>query len=129
MTDSPITWRHTWPERGPDFVAVVAGGSFGRIYKTYPDRLQGYEWVWSLIYPAVTGLPKQGRARTKQDAVDAVHAGLNDALRWHAERGEPLLLRRFRTGEERLAGPQPPSDREPLRLVVGQDVPRPDGWS
>ncbi|KMO33304.1 hypothetical protein VQ02_21140 [Methylobacterium variabile] len=124
MTANPITWRHTWPERGPDFVAVVAGGRFGRIHKTHPGRLQGYEWVWSLTYPAVTGLPKQGRAKTKQDAADAVRAGLNDALRWHAERGEPLLLNRAD------AGPDPRRDwmRPPVRIVVGQDVPWPEGW-
>lgn len=124
MTANPITWRHTWPERGPDFVASIAGGSFGRIYRTHPDALRGHEWVWSLTYPAATRLQKQGRAASKAEAADAVRAGLDEALRWHSERGEPLLLNRADPG------PDPRLDwlRPPVRIVVGQDVPWPEGW-
>ncbi len=119
----PISWRHTWPERGPDFLAVVMGGQFGRIYRTHPDRTHGLEWVWNLTYPAATRLAKQGRAATKQAAADAVRRGLGEALRWHAERRQPLLL--FQDGE----GPDPRLDwmRPPVRIVVGRDVPWPDG--
>ncbi len=77
--------------RGSDFSAVVAGGSFGRIHKTHDNARHG-EWPWSLTYPAATRLVKQGRAKTKQEAAEAVRAGLDEALRWHAERGQPLLL-------------------------------------
>ena len=124
MTSSPITWRHTWPERGPDFLAIVRGGQFARIYRTHPDHLQGHEWVWSLTYPAVTGLTKTGRARTEAEAADAVRAGLDEALRWHAERDQPLLLWRADRGSD----PQLDWARGPVRIVVGRDVPWPDGW-
>ncbi|MGF3025528.1 hypothetical protein ACQVP2_22220 [Methylobacterium aquaticum] len=121
---SPITWRHTWPERGPDFVAVVAGGRFGRVHKTHMDGLNQGEWVWSLTYPAATKLAKAGRVRTKDEAASAVRAGLDAALRWHAERAQPLLLWR----DDR--GPDPRLDwlRGPLSLVVGRDVPWPERW-
>ncbi|AWB21264.1 hypothetical protein DA075_10360 [Methylobacterium currus] len=124
MSDGPIIWRHTWPERGPDFVAILAGGQLGRIYKTHPDGLGRREWVWSLTYPAATRLTKAGRAASKAEAVEAVRAGLDEALRWHAERDQPLLLWR----DEK--GPDPMTDwlRGPLRLVIGQDVPWPEGW-
>lgn len=68
MTANPISWRHTWPERGPDFLAVVCGGQFARIHKTHPDHIHGREWVWSLTYQAATGLTKQGRAASKEAA-------------------------------------------------------------
>jgi hypothetical protein len=123
VTADPITWHHTWPERGPDFIAVVAGGSFGRIYKTHPDGLGQREWVWNLTYPAATRLTKAGRAKTKAEAAEAVRRGLDEALRWHAERGQPLLLDRADKG------PDPRLDwlRGPLCLIIGQDVPWPDG--
>jgi hypothetical protein len=119
----PLTWRHTWPEKGPDFVATVAGGQFARIFKTHPDHTAGREWVWCLTYPAATRLPKQGRAATKEEAAKAVRRGLDEALRWHAERGQPLLL--FPDG----SGPDPRLDwmRPPVRIEVGRDVPLPEG--
>ncbi|WP_125901293.1 hypothetical protein [Methylobacterium indicum] len=121
---SPITWRHTWPERGPDFLAVVCGGQFARIYKTHPDHIHGLEWVWSLTYPAATRITKQGRAKTKEEAAEAVRPSLDEALRWHVERGQPLLL--TQDGH----GPDPRRNwmRPPVRIVVGQDVPWPEGW-
>lgn len=113
----PLTWRHTWPERGPDYLAVVAGGSCGRIYRTHPYRLDGHEWVWSLTYPAATGLAKTGRAATKQEAADAVRAGLDAALRWHVERGQPLLLWRADRGSD----PRLDWMRPPVRVVAGRN--------
>ncbi|UHC17837.1 hypothetical protein LRS73_08225 [Methylobacterium currus] len=125
MTSDPITWHRTWPERGPDFVAVVAGGQLGRIYKTHPDGLGRREWVWSLTYPAATRLTKAGRAASKAEAVEAVRAGLDEALRWHAERGQPLSLwRHGLTPEEQTDWRM----REPLKLIIGRDVPWPEGW-
>lgn len=115
----PLTWRHTWPERGPDFLAIVMGGQFGRIHRTHPDHLQGHEWVWSLTYPAVTGLTKTGRARTEAEAADAVRMGLDETLRWHAERDQPLLLWRADRGSD----PRLDWMRGPVRIVVGRDVP------
>lgn len=118
---NPITWRHTWLERGPDFCAVVAGGTFGRIYRTHPDHTHGLEWVWCLSYPAATRLQKQGRAKTKAEAVEAVRAGLDEALRWHVERGQPLLLRPDEDGPDPRLDWQRPS----VRIVIGRDVPWP----
>jgi len=122
---NPIVWRHTWPERGPDFVATVADGQFARIYKFHPDHIRGYEWVWCLTYPAATRLTKRGRAETKAEAAEAVCRGLEEALRWHVEREQPLLLWRDDKG------PDPRLDwlRGPLTLVIGRDVPWPEGWA
>lgn len=123
MTADLISWRHTWPERGPDFLAVVYGGQFARIHKTHPDHTHGYEWVWSLTYQAATGLTKQGRSKTKEEAADAVRRGMDEALIWHAERGQPLLLRL--DGESDT--PHLDWMRPPVRIVVGRDVPWPEG--
>ncbi|MGE7415081.1 hypothetical protein [Methylobacterium tarhaniae] len=70
------------------------------------------------------GLTKTGRAKSKREAADAIHAGLNDALRWHIELGQPLLLLQHEKGLD----PRLDWRRGPLRRVVGQDVPWPDGW-
>ncbi len=103
---------------------MVAGGSFGRIHKTHDNALGHGEWAWSLTYPAATRLVKQGRAKTKQEAAEAVRAGLDEALRWHAERGQPLLLWRHDAPNHATDWRQ----RVPLALVIGRDVPWPEGW-
>ena len=74
--------------------------------------------------PGRDGAAEAGRAASKAEAVDAVRRGLDEALRWHAERGQPLLLWRDDKG------PDPRLDwmRGPLSLVIGRDVPWPDGW-
>jgi hypothetical protein len=117
----PIVWRHTWPERGPDFVASIAGGRIGRIHKSHPDHIAQREWVWSLAYRPRTRIPMQGRVHTKQEAAEAIRSSLNAEMRWHAERNVPLLLDRAEPG------PDPRLDwmRSPVRLVIGRDVPWP----
>ncbi|WP_298967715.1 hypothetical protein [uncultured Methylobacterium sp.] len=120
--DGLIVWRHTWPKGGPDFVAVVAGGTFARIQKDQDNGLREGQWGWNALYPAATGLLKGGRAKTKQEAVEAVRAALDQALRWHAERDTPLLL--FPHDDP---DPMTAWQRGPLRIVVGQDVPWPEG--
>lgn len=71
------------------------------------------------------GLGSQNRAgsHTKREAVDAVRASLDAEIRWHAERGKPLMLDRADKG------PNPMTDclRGPLTLDIGRDVPWPEG--
>ncbi len=123
MSTDPIVWRHTWPEGGADFVASIAGGRIGRIQKTHPDAIERREWVWYLGYRPWSGIPKQGRVHTKQEAVEAIRASLDAETRWLAERGKPLML------ERADQGPDPQLDwlRPPLTLVISQDVPWPEG--
>ncbi|TNC14942.1 hypothetical protein FF100_05040 [Methylobacterium terricola] len=121
---SPIVWRHTWPERGPDFVASIAGGRIGRIHKTHPDAIAHREWVWSLAYRPRSRIPMQGRVHTKQEAADAIRASLGIEMQWLAKQSQPLSLR------PADPGPDPRLDwmRPPVRIIIGRDVPWPEGW-
>lgn len=62
----PITWSHTWPERGPDFTASEGDRQAGRIYRHH-DKVR---WLWAAYLWNGTG--QSGIAPDKQAAADAV---------------------------------------------------------
>lgn len=62
----PLAWSHTWPERGPDFVADDDGRTAGRIYRHH-DKVR---WLWAAYLWDGTG--QSGIAANKQAAADKV---------------------------------------------------------
>ncbi|KTS37694.1 hypothetical protein NS228_18515 [Methylobacterium indicum] len=118
---------------GTGIVSVNQGKSAARIASAWSPAassadlphpgLQGFEWVRCLTYRAATGPPKQGRATDQQGAAEAVRTGLDEALRWRTKRDRPLRVWLHDASDRSTDWRQ----RMPLVLVIGQDVPWPEG--
>ena len=80
-----LTWQHTWPEGGADFIARPNGG-YTRVYKrtdtTEPEKI----WFWTAANWRSLGT---GFAATKRDACEAAEAAWlasTDAAKTRSER-------------------------------------------
>ncbi|MCE4223374.1 hypothetical protein HCU64_06390 [Methylobacterium sp. C25] len=131
-----LRWRHTWPEKGEDFVllrerdpaADPEPEHIGRIHShaksQYAERRRG--WSWSLTCATkFVGIPKpafaaSGFEGTKQEAADALKAAWAQEEAWRAEALATVDFSGMPPNVERCLRHGQPTPAKWSRLTDGQ---------